>query len=215
MTETRSSTLRLILWPSVITLVINIVRAVGQHEGWFTKASGGGGALVGITWLPLVFGPWFAWRLRKGGSTPRVARPWTWSLLAVLPLVIGGALTVPALLDANADEAGYATLRTAALAAIAGAVIGAIRQFVVWPRLAWILLVYAIPARLTVVALTWFAKSNGWDSHYTKFGPKGWEFDMEGTMSRAALMQLGFWVPVAVLSGTLLGTALFGRAKKA
>ena len=63
--------------------------------------------------------------------------------------------------------------------------------------------------------MTWLAKHNGWDTHYTKFGPKGWTFDMEGTMTRATLMQLGFWVPFTIITGTLLGVVLFGRGKKA
>ena len=64
-------------------------------------------------------------------------------------------------------------------------------------------------------AITWLAKNQGWDTHYTKFGPKGWTFDMAGTMTRTAVMQLGFWIPITIVFGTLLGVVLFGRGKKA
>ena len=69
-------------------------------------------------------------------------------------------------------------------------------MFVVWHRLAWTLLLYAIPARVTVVAFTWLAKQNGWDTHYTKFGPAGIERPMGETIAAASLAQLGFWIPV-------------------
>lgn len=215
MTDSSTSTFRLILWPSIVTLAVSAVRLIGEQQGWFSTNSGGSGTWLGAFWFGLVFAVWFAFRLRRAGSAPRGARPWAWSMLSLLAIVAAFAFTLPAVIAANADEAGYAALRTSALAGIAGASIAAAVQFVVWPRLAWTLLVYAIPARLTVVALTWFAKHNEWDSHYTKFGPKGWEFDMEGTMSRAALMQMGFWVPITVVFGALLGVLLCGRKKKA
>lgn len=211
MTDATTNTFRLILGPSVLTLLISAARLVGERQGWFPVEAGGSGHWLGITWLGFLLGVWFALRLRRSGSMPRVSRPWAWSLASLLPIVAAAGLTVPAVMDAATDEAGLAALRTSALAMTAGALVAALVQFVVWPKLAWTMLVYAIPARATVIALTWLAKHNDWDSHYTKFGPKGYVRGMEDTMVSATIMQLGFWVPLTIVVGTLLGGLFCGR----
>ena len=54
------STSSLITVPALLTLAITIVRLVGELKHWpapwFSNAAGGGGALVGISWLPILFG---------------------------------------------------------------------------------------------------------------------------------------------------------------
>ena len=53
--------------PAVITLAVTLLRLVGELQGWspllFNREAGGGGALVGISWLVPVFGAWFGWKL--------------------------------------------------------------------------------------------------------------------------------------------------------
>jgi len=65
---------QLILVPAVITLAVTLLRLVGELQGWsprlFSKEAGGGGALVGISWLVVVFGAWFGWKLAKAGQGP-------------------------------------------------------------------------------------------------------------------------------------------------
>ena len=212
------STFRLILIPTLLTLLVNVLRLVGEVNGWFPNASGGAFHFLGIFWFGLAFALWFAYRLRRAGSGPRVARPWLWSLLSLLPIVVAFGATAPGLMELEADEAGYAALRFSGICVSIAAYVAMAVQFVVWPRLAWTLLCYAIPARLTVVAITWIAETkegapSNWDTHYTKFGPKGWDRDMENTMAAASLMQLGFWVGVTVVFGTLLGGLFFGRKR--
>lgn len=62
------TTRSLILVPAVITLALTLVRLtleIGGAPSWLaSNAPGGARALLGIVWLPLVFGPWFAARLR-------------------------------------------------------------------------------------------------------------------------------------------------------
>jgi hypothetical protein len=69
---------RLIAIPMVITLAVTILRLVGELNHWptlgFNTAAGGGGALVGISWLPLVFGPYFALKLAAAGDGPASSR---------------------------------------------------------------------------------------------------------------------------------------------
>ena len=65
--------------PAVITLGITILRLVGELQHWlprfFNTAPGGGGALVGISWLPIIFGPYFAVKLAGAGEgTPSTGK---------------------------------------------------------------------------------------------------------------------------------------------
>src|SRR5215472_6841144 len=65
---------KLIMIPAVITLVLTILRLIGelQHwpKPWVSTAAGGGGAIIGISWLPIIFGPYFAWKLAAAGDGP-------------------------------------------------------------------------------------------------------------------------------------------------
>src|SRR5215472_19365125 len=65
---------RLIAIPSVITLLITILRLVGELQHWPTPwvspVAGLGGAIIGISWLPIIFGPYFAWKLAAAGDGP-------------------------------------------------------------------------------------------------------------------------------------------------
>ncbi len=75
-TDPKVSVGRLILVPAIVTLAITLLRLIGELQGWspflFNKAPGGGFALVGISWLPIVFGPYFAWKV---GVSHRVRHP--------------------------------------------------------------------------------------------------------------------------------------------
>src|SRR2546430_3063655 len=75
----RAQIARFILVPSVITLVITLLRMVGELRHWspslFNPSAGGGGALVGITWLVPIFGIYFALKLAGAGEGPAAAGP--------------------------------------------------------------------------------------------------------------------------------------------
>ena len=66
---------KLVFWPAVVTLGITLLRLTGELLHWspslFNPAPGGGGALVGISWLPPVFGILFAIQLARAGHGPR------------------------------------------------------------------------------------------------------------------------------------------------
>src|SRR5208282_2415722 len=73
MGDTKSvSILKLIAMPAAITLVVTILRLVGELAHWpspfFNAHPGGGAAIVGISWLPIVFGPYFALKLAEAGE---------------------------------------------------------------------------------------------------------------------------------------------------
>src|SRR5262249_20269360 len=91
-TSERVSIGRLILWPSIITLAITVLRLVGELQHWsprfFNPEPGGGGALVGISWLPLIFGIYFALKLVGASEGPASASK------AILVPVLGIVLVV-------------------------------------------------------------------------------------------------------------------------
>lgn len=208
------STLRLLLWPSLITLAISIARLVSEVNGWLTNVSGGRLLPLGITWCVFVFGGWMGWRLARAGAGPRCRRPWLWALLALLAAVGTVMWGFRPLLEADRSDATFALLREAVIRGVVVALVAGAAMFAVWPRLAWTLLLYGLGARGTVLAFTWLAKHQGWDTHYTKFGPPGIEREsMAETMTSAAIAQLGFWVPFTILGGVLAGSLLARRPK--
>jgi hypothetical protein len=209
------SLLRLLLWPSIATLLLNVGRLVGQLQGWVPPQSGGALSPFGITWLVPLFGGWFGWRLRRTGSTPRVRRAWSWALLALLVL-LGAVVWRFAQVDrGDTSEAAFAALRGHVLIIVGVAVVLALLQFAIWPRLAATLLLYGLGARGTVVAITWLCKLEGWDTHYTKFGPAGIERGLTETLVSAAIAQLGCWVPFTIVGGMVVGCLVAGRRRTA
>ena len=91
----RTPIVRLILVPSVITLLITLLRITGELRHWsptfFNSSPGGGGALVGITWLVLVFGVYFALKLASDGNGPAsVGRSIGMAVLGLVVMAFGG-----------------------------------------------------------------------------------------------------------------------------
>src|SRR5262249_54704942 len=66
--------MQMIVVPALISLAITLLRLVGELQHWspalFSAQPGGGGALVGISWLIPVFGIYFALKLAARGEGP-------------------------------------------------------------------------------------------------------------------------------------------------
>lgn len=104
--NTSAPTVRqLVYLPTLATLAVTLVRLslelVGAPAWLASNAPGGAGALLGIAWLPLLFGPLFAlrWRPHVAGTKAllkKLAKTLlVYGLLARIPVVL---LTIPALL---------------------------------------------------------------------------------------------------------------------
>ena len=145
--------------PALITLGVTLLRLLLEFAGapgWLASRSpGGAGALVGITWLPLAFGPWFALRIWREvpGTKRRIWRlastlavyGWLARIPVYLLFVLDHALgwnTHYAAFPGDAAQAGF--LRKALLLAVA--------QFGFWP-LVWTVIVGSV-AGLVALAIS-------------------------------------------------------------
>jgi hypothetical protein len=201
-----------ILWPALIALGITLLRLLGELQGWssalFNPAAGGGGALVGISWLPLLFGPWFAWKLARAGRAP--ARPWLTAGLALL----GIALSIAAFAAVQATKAGFGLLLLALLVSLATSFL----PWKAWPELGRLLLLYGLASRLPVVVVMLVAILGNWGTHYdvlppdpppalVAMGPVGrW-------LAIGVLPQLTIWIAQTVLVGALVGAVVVALAR--
>jgi hypothetical protein len=206
---------KLILVPALISLGITLLRLAGEMLHWspllFNPMPGGGGALVGISWLVLIFGPYFALKLANAGQRPRGAAPAIlYPLLgfALVPLagVIGAVLGLP-----------QQSLRTLAIFIVAS-IVGALVALRGWPALGRTLLAYALAARIPVVIVMLFAILGNWGTHYD-VAPNP-EFPAMAPLSKWLLIgvapQLTIWIWFTIAVGGLVGgvvAVLTGRTR--
>jgi len=198
----RPSTRDLVLVPAIITLAVTALRLVGELQHWssalFNRAGGGGGALVGISWLPLIFGVYFALRLVKAGEGP--ASKGKAVGLAFLGLAVG-PLAIFIATKMGATQIG--AIVTACFAFLVGGVI-ATRG---WTRLGWTLFIYALAARVPVAALMLPAIIGKWGTHYDALPPN---FPAMGPVQTWAMIglfpQMTLWIGITLVAGMLVGS---------
>lgn len=199
----RFSITQLILIPSVITLAVTLLRLVGELQHWptalFNREAGGAGSIIGITWLALVFGAYFALKLaRAGEATPGPGRVIGLALLGLVVSFAGGFLGF----GMKAEFPGKIVIGLALI------VVGGLIPFLGWKALAKVLLAYGYAARVPVVILMYFAmQGEGWGTHYDAIPP-----DFPTDLSFwAKYVQLGvvpqmvMWIAFTIIMGSLFG----------
>jgi hypothetical protein len=199
--ETRPSVACLILVPSLITLAITILRLVGELEQWsplfFNRAAGGKAAIVGISWLPFIFGPYFALKLSAAGDKPKAM--WKALVLIILGIALGF----------GGGIVGYGAPITAAKLFLGHLLIagGVVFVFFAWSALAKTLVAYAYAARIPVAIVMFLAMRFGWETHYSALGPGLQHLDgFWVTYTVAGLLpQLVAWIWFTVMVGALVG----------
>jgi hypothetical protein len=211
----------LVLVPAVVTLVVSVVRLVGELRGWsptlFNSAGpspDGGQGLFGITLLVPFIGFWFGWRLRRDTGGPGNLGRAALVYLLSAAVFAGGFLLVTQLgwLVLPSKEAPGVPQGIPYMAGCLG--LALLVMFVAWPRLSWTLLVYALLARLPVVAITFIAVGKGWGSHYEKLPP---DFVLPPDVDKALFLsmpQVTFWPVFTVLVGGLCGCLAAALRKK-
>jgi hypothetical protein len=208
---------QLILVPAIITLAVTLLRLVGELQGWsprlFSRAAGGGGALVGISWLVVVFGVWFGWKLARAGAGPAGlgrALGLTVLALAILPVLglAAGALKL--------DPHGMGTFAIYVVGSIVALLVG-LRA---WPALGRTLLAYAFAARVPVALVMLVAIFGNWGTHYDV--PPYPDFPAMAPLLKwfyiGLLPQLTIWIWFTVVVGSFFGivaAAIAGRGRAA
>jgi hypothetical protein len=218
MAETRSeqrvSIARLILVPALICLGVTLLRLYGElqqwNEWWFSRAPGGGGSPIGISWLTLIFAIYFAIKLAKAGETPKSY------LRVILSAVAGIAILVVAALIAG--QPPISTVKLVALFALT--VVAIAVQYPAWPKLFKTLLAFGYAVRIPVAVIMYLAIRGKWGTHYDVL-PND-QFVDAGFWS--TYMQIGFlpqmilWIAFTVIFGALFGgiaAAIANRRKPA
>jgi len=205
----------LITIPALITLGVTILRLVGelQHwpKPWFNTAAGGGGAVIGISWLPIIFGPYFALKLAGAGDRPSSAGKAIGLAFAGLGVLVVGVVIVGVVMAMHHPSlvvVGYlVTLLSAFIPGIG------------WRSLGKCLVAYAFAARIPVLVVMFLAIRGNWDTHYDA-APPNYQFPSLGTrfLYTGILPQLGFWIGWTVVVGAIVGTiaiAISRRGKQA
>lgn len=200
---------RLILVPAIITLVITLLRLAGEMNHWsprlFHGAPGHGAAVVGISWLPFIFGPYFTIKLtRSGHGAISIWKTFGLTLLGVAILIVGGFI-------------GFAPHFKFPGREILGGLLIILGPTLVtfgWPELFKVLAAYGYAARVPVAILMLFAMRGHWGTHYDALPPNysGPTSFAGKYMELALLPQMVLWVAYTVLVGALVGTIVAGLA---
>jgi hypothetical protein len=198
---------RLILVPALITLGVTLLRLAGELMNGaptlFSRAVGGGAALVGIIWLVPVFGVYFARRLAREGPSARASRTAGFAVLGLLAFV---ALAAAGFRRPVASPSQFLLIASGAALGIAVTRNG-------WPRLWRTLLAYGFAARAPVAVVILLGILNGWSTHYDS-PPPGLP-DL-GPLARwvaiGVIPQFTIWVAITVILGSLCGAASLALA---
>jgi hypothetical protein len=172
----------------------------------FNREAGGGGSLIGISWLVPIFGVYFAVRLARMGYMPRgIGRVFG---LVVLALVVDIAITaVPVIMKSP-------FVMVLAVSGIAS-VIGIVIAYRAWPMLAQILLAYGFLARIPVVIISLIAMSQHWGTHYEKAAPEFPKMSLLPTFLWTSLVpQLTLWIAYTVIFGLIFGAFAFVAVRR-
>jgi hypothetical protein len=197
--------------PAAIALAVTLLRLTGElrgwSEAWFSRATSGlvpiGAVswLVGITWLALPFGAWFAWRLLGSRQAPAAPGRAVALSLASLVFLYGGTRLVPLL------QLGFPAFLFA-IWAVGG--LSAIAAFRAWPALGRVLLAYGLLSRAPVALVMLLAMYGRWGTHYDYAdAPRVYELPFAVAYFMLAFIpQLVFWVAFTIVVGIVAGTVM-------
>ena len=194
--------LRLVLWPSLLTLGVTLLRLVGELRGWspqyFSRLPGGGLSPLGITWLAPLVGLYFGWRLGRAGvrsPSPALAFGLPFAALLAGPLL---AALAGRLLKTS-WTANYVLWAVVSVVVTAAA-------FAAWPALGRLLLAYAYAARVPVAIVMAVAVRKSWGTHYDVPPPGFPAMPQLGRWLWTGLLpQLTIWVAWTVATGAIFG----------
>lgn len=205
----------LILIPSVITLAVTLLRLVGELQNWspalFGKEAGGGGALVGISWLIPIFGFYFGWRLvRLGYAAPSAGKVAGFAILAIAAL---SAL----LIGASRMQLGFSVVLPLFCL---GSVAAIVFVYPTWTAFSRTALAYAFAARIPVAIVMLVAILANWGTHYDVAPPDAPQVDAMSPLVKwlwiGLLPQMTVWIYMTMVGGAVfagIASAIAGRQR--
>jgi len=204
----QESTFKLIAVPFIISLFVTLTRLTGElrhwSEIWFYRGTSGivptlTNWFVGITWLAIPFGIYFAYKLSKSGTIAADLNKVV--ILAVIgPVVMyGGFLLVARFVNVGPPAA--------LLIIWSVSVISAAIQFFGWRPLFKTLLLYGLASRAVVALVMFLAMRGNWGTHYDYFDmPPALKTNLWSEYFWLAFFpQLIFWVGYTIVLGSLSG----------
>jgi hypothetical protein len=204
----------LIAIPALITLAVTILRLVGELQHWpsvlFSTKAGGGGAIVGISWLPIIFGPWFAVKLVGEGKGPASGgKAMGFAFFGFLVFV--GTVVWVAL--------AFKGLSMLLLLPFGLMLVAAFIPGIGWKALGKTLLAYALAARIPLLIVYFLAIRGSWGTHYDAIDPSLAQASFaKKYIEEALLPQMTLWIGWTVVIGSVFGSiagAIKGRGKAA
>ncbi|HSR54163.1 MAG TPA: hypothetical protein VLV83_25320 [Acidobacteriota bacterium] len=199
-----------IIVPAVITLLVTLLRLTGELMRWnelfFGRGSGGGGSIVGISYLVPIFGIYFGYKLASAGHRPEsLGKAALWlvlGLVASIALSIGVFALSP---------------QPSILGGIGGLITLAIVYWLAskgWSSLVRILTAYGFAARIPVAIVALLAMYGNWGTHY-ELGPEGYEQPnlFLRWLEIGLFPQMTVWIVYTIVFGGLFAClgALFAR----
>ena len=149
---------RMILFPSLITLAVTVLRLIGELKHWprtlFNPEPGGGGAIFGISWLAFVFAVYFAARVHKSQQPLEKAGKAIGITLLSLAFCIAGVF-----LMFRAIQSASLIAWAPSMAVVCG---GLYLMRFAWPSYWAVMMAYALAARIPVIAVMYFAIKGNW-----------------------------------------------------
>jgi len=195
----------LIAIPALITLGITVLRLAGELEHWpkpwFNAAAGGGAAIVGISWLPIIFGPYFALKLAGAGEGPSsMGKAISFVILGLVLFVLACVLV----------QVSFPHHPIRSLVAFLLMLVAAFIPGIGWRSLGNTLLAYAFAARIPVLVVMFLAmrgnNGQGWGTHYDVVAPMFASASLARKfVYEAILPQMTLWIGWTVVLGSILG----------
>ncbi len=205
---------KLIIIPAVITLGVTILRLVGElahwPTPWFSAVAGGGAAVVGISWLPIIFGPYFALKLAGAGDRPSsTGKSIAYAFAALVVYVLAGFLFTKTI-----SHPSSLTL-VALLLMLAAAFVPCLG----WRSLGSALFAYALAARIPVLIVMYFAMYGnggaGWGTHYDAVPPALAHVPLATKYLYAAILpQMTMWIGWTGVLGAIFGSVVAAFARR-
>jgi hypothetical protein len=171
-------------------------------------------AIVGISWLPIIFGPYFALRLAGAGNRPSsMGKAVGFAVLGLVVFVLGGVIS----------QVTFAHHPSLTLVALLVMLVAAFIPGIGWRSLGNSLVAYAFAARIPVVIVMFLAMrgngGQGWGTHYDAVGPMFAHASFARKFFYMGILpQMTLWIGWTAVLGAILGilvAAIAHRGKQA